>query len=235
MFKFKQFTINQENTAMKVCTDSCLFGAIVPAEKTQNILDIGTGTGLLALMLAQKNKDARITAIEIDNGACKDAAKNFENSFFCNQIKLVNERIQDFSESTEAKFDLIVCNPPFYQNKLKSPKAEKNIAHHATQLSFEDICTVINKLLIKEGSFWILLPPNEMENFSAIASKNKILTQEMITIRHNKNKEVLRQIGKYGFQENKANHSNEIEIRNLTNNEYSERYVALLKEYYLIF
>jgi tRNA1Val (adenine37-N6)-methyltransferase len=157
MFRFKHFIIKQERAAMKVCTDSCLFGSLIDSENIKNALDIGCGTGLLSLMVAQKNLKIQITALEIDQNAVFDAAENIHESPFLNQITLHHQTVQDFAKKSNEKFDLIFCNPPFFQNNLKSDKIEKNIAHHAETLTFDDLAESIDVLLEEKGSAWILL------------------------------------------------------------------------------
>ena len=126
MFKFKKFTIFQKQTSMKVCTDSCLFGSLIEIkEKTTHILDIGTGTGLLALMQAQKKSSTHIIAIEIESLAAQEATSNVKNSNYNSQITIINDSLQNYLIHAKTKFDLIICNPPFYENQLLSDQAKK--------------------------------------------------------------------------------------------------------------
>ena len=149
-FQFKQFTIHQEKTAMKVCTDACLFGAWVANKielneiNADNILDIGCGTGLLSLMLAQKTK-AQIDAVEIDKNAFEQAKENINLTEWKEQINIHHGSIIDFKSNK--KYDLIICNPPFYENQLKSVDSARNKAMHATTLSYKDLIFVLkNKI-----------------------------------------------------------------------------------------
>ncbi len=137
-FSFKQFTIWQDQCAMKVCTDSCIFGATLPTLNERNhqinkVLDVGAGTGLLSLMYAQLNEKCTITAIEIEPNAAKQAKKNIEASKFANKITLLATDFFDYN--TETNFDLIICNPPFYEHDLKSPDKNRNLAHHSAQFN----------------------------------------------------------------------------------------------------
>jgi tRNA1Val (adenine37-N6)-methyltransferase len=233
MFTFKQFKIEQTHTAMKVCTDSCLFGALIRTENHINALDIGTGTGLLSLMLAQKNKTLKIDAVEIDEQACIDAKLNFENSNFKNQIALHNLSIQEFENSTKKKFDLIISNPPFYENSLLSPSKNKNIAHHAVQLSLENLVKAIMSMLNDEGRVWIILPPISFEKIVNINKSNGLFCSEIIDVHHDTQKPCIRKIGVF----EKINHSKQIysrvDIRD--KKDYSKRFTELLMDYYLIF
>lgn len=168
MFQFKQFTIHQELCAMKVCTDSCLFGALIDIQTTDSVLDIGTGTGLLSMMLAQKGV-LHIDAIELDVPAAKQAYQNVSDSMFKNQVSIYNHSIQEYARQSDKKYSLIISNPPFFTNSLKSSNDEKNAAHHSTTLSADDLMQAIQTLLSKEGIAWLLLSPYELNVFQKAA------------------------------------------------------------------
>lgn len=233
MFRFKQFTIIQENAAMKVCTDACLFGALIEAGDQKKILDIGTGTGLLALMLAQKNRESEIVAVEIDRNAVSDATANFHNSPYSLQIQLVADSIQAFSENEHGKFNCIVSNPPFFQNNLKSSDLSKNNALHNQSLSLPELAQIIAKLLEKDGKTWILLPPYEMTIFQELTMKDGLFLQKEYCVKHNPEKEIFRKIGCFGFENFEPMETETIHI--YENEVYSTRFAQLLKDYYLIF
>jgi tRNA1Val (adenine37-N6)-methyltransferase len=233
MFKFKKFSIYQDNTAMKVCTDSCLFGALIDVKNHQKALDIGAGTGLLTLMLAQKSKNLSLTAVEIDENAVKDATQNIFNSPFSKQIKIEKKSIQEFTESSAEKFDLIISNPPFFQNNLKSPKVEINLAHHNTSLSFEELVFSLDNHISQDGKVWVLLPPFEMKGFLKICTKYQLFLNKKYSIKHQETKPVFREIIELSRQENTKPACSEINI--YENNHYSPIFVKLLKDYYLIF
>jgi tRNA1Val (adenine37-N6)-methyltransferase len=161
-FQFKQFIIHQDKCAMKVTTDGCLFGAWV-AEKigsqeseVRTALDIGTGTGLLSLMLAQKNSNLYIDAIEIDKEAAEQAAENIAASPWADRIQVHYSDAKKFQSSKS--YDLIISNPPFYENELKSGKSQKNIAHHSDELQLNELLDIIKYKLSPEGIFCLLLP-----------------------------------------------------------------------------
>jgi len=233
MFRFKQFAIKQERAAMKVCTDSCLFGSLIVSENKKNALDIGCGTGLLSLMLVQKNQEIQITALEIDQNAIFDATENIQESPFANQITLHHQTVQDFVKKSNNKFDLIFCNPPFYQNNLKSDKLEKNIAHHAETLTFNDLAECIDILIEENGSAWILLPPFEMREFISLVEERKLYVSKRYEVRHDENKPVFRIIVE--LKRTKAI-LEEISLINIyENKQYSPIFAELLRDYYLIF
>lgn len=231
MFRFKQFTVYQENSAMKVCTDSCLFGALISANGQNSILDIGTGTGLLSLMLAQRYPAIAIDAVEIDSGAAADARRNFAGSPFHDRIKLHECAIQDFKP--RGAYDLIICNPPFYENRLKSPDAHKNIAHHATQLSFRELATISSNLLSPSGVLWILLPPFEMTRFIREALTQSLNIRESYTLRQHTGKAVFREVASFSPLPSAKPVPREIII--YENDKYSSIFAELLRDYYLLF
>ncbi len=155
-FQFKQFRIDQEKCGMKVCTDSCLFGAwITIPSTTKTILDIGTGTGLLSLMLAQKTK-ASITGIEIDDGAFEQTISNFKNSRWNDKLTIVQGDVRTYPFNQ--KFDFIVCNPPFFKDKIISFSQAEKIAKHSTHLSLEELFISIDRLLNENGKCALLFP-----------------------------------------------------------------------------
>lgn len=231
MFTLKQFSVSQENTAMKVCTDSCLFGAIVHSENPASALDIGTGTGLLSLMLAQKYPNLFIDAVEIDQNALIDAEKNILESPFKERISLIHSAIQAYN--TDKKYDLIVSNPPFYVNQLKSPKLSTNYARHSEAINNNELMNAINKLLKPTGSLWLMLPPTQMQSIEKEASKYSLYSQARYFIKPNLAKPVFRVITEYKFTLPKNVYEQEILI--YENNNYSPIFAQFLRDYYLIF
>lgn len=163
-FLFKQFKIEDNQSAMKVGTDAVLLGAWVSSQNAKRILDIGTGSGLIALILAQKST-AKIDAIEIDQASAKQAKHNFEESDWSEQLSIKNISLQNFCKTTSQKYDLIVSNPPFFDQSLKSPKLEKNISKHNDTLKFNELAYGIKKLLNPNGKAAIILPVTEAEKF----------------------------------------------------------------------
>jgi tRNA1Val (adenine37-N6)-methyltransferase len=233
-FQFKQFIIQQDQCAMKVCTDACLFGAYI-ANKLQtknifpkNILDIGTGTGLLSLILAQK-KYKNIDAVELDEKACKQALQNIEDSIFKDQINIFNANIITFT--AKEKYDFIICNPPFFENQLRSIDDKRNAAMHATTLSFVQLIKVIKQHLSANGTASLLLPNYAVEDFSKTLFTENLFVMEQVNIKHAPSKNFFRTILTISFVE-KNMEEKEIAIKN-TGDEYSNEFVELLKDYYL--
>lgn len=167
-FQFKQFHIHQEHAAMKVGTDSDLLGALAAGGK--QILDIGTGTGVLALMMAQRFIDAKVTAIEIDENAVLDAKRNFEESNFADRITLVHDSFQQFlsSRKTEdALFDSVICNPPYFDRSLECPTLGRTRARHSSSLPFSVLAQGVASLLCVNGTFTVCIPPEVLSDFNA--------------------------------------------------------------------
>jgi tRNA1Val (adenine37-N6)-methyltransferase len=158
IFQFKEFKIDQSDCAMKVNTDGVLLAALVQSENPQKILDIGTGTGLIALMLAQRFKNAIIAAVEIDGKAANRAEMNFIESPFSDRLKLFNSSMEDFYLHTNERFDLIISNPPFFINSLKSEDALKGIAKHTNQVFFENLLFLSESKLKPNGCLVMILP-----------------------------------------------------------------------------
>lgn len=158
-FSFKQFTVWQERSAMKVCTDACIFGAWVDLSGSASVLDIGTGTGLLSLMAAQRYPELQVEGVELDRDAFEQTVHNFNQSPFRDRLKVFDNAIQDFSPRKH--YDCIISNPPFFQNDLRSPDAGTNSAHHAGSLNFRDLSKAVSRLLRPGGIFHVLLPVAE--------------------------------------------------------------------------
>lgn len=156
-FEFKQFRIEQHKAAMKVGTDGVLLGAWTPVEGASRILDVGTGTGLIALMLAQRS-DAMIDAVEIDESACEEARFNFEQSGWSNRLHIYHSDFHPFADLSHESYDLIVSNPPFFINSLKTKNEALSIARHNDMLSFNQLVSGARKLLNSSGRLCVIIP-----------------------------------------------------------------------------
>ncbi len=234
-FKFKQFTVQQDRCAMKVCTDACVFGSWVPIENAERILDIGAGTGLLSLMAAQRNKNARISAVELDLDAFSQATENIKNSTFADRIQIFHTAIQDFLPPE--KFECIISNPPFFQSDLRSPDAKVNLAHHADSLTFQELLNAVNKLLTQTGRFSILLPVEEGIIFQELAEKSGLVLIRKLTLFHQNGKKAFRSIMVYRQREYADNRlvSDDLFIYNEDGKTYHPEFAELMKDFYLIF
>lgn len=232
-FKLKQFTVNQGNCAMKVCTDACLFGAWVASTinnkkfNPENILDIGAGTGLLSLMLAQKTT-ALISAIEIDEAAAIQTRQNFQASPWNDRLKIYNQSIQSFNALH--KFDLVISNPPFYNNALQSADEKRNLALHTTSLSYHDLISSANNLLSENGLFAVLLPFSNAAAFIELADKLHIYLINRTNVKQTTAHSFFRSMMLFSKKQQPLQ-TNEISIKE--NNNYTADFVELLKVYYL--
>lgn len=176
-FRFKQFTVWHDKCAMKVGTDGVLLGAWVAVADTQTqsqpfVLDIGTGTGLIALMIAQRSPDARIDAIDIDENACIQATENIEKSPFKNRINVIHQSFTDYS--VEKKYDLIVSNPPYFTNSLKSPDDKRSMARHNDSLPLKQLIKQAIPLLSENGRIALILPTSLSDELDFIIATHKL-------------------------------------------------------------
>lgn len=219
---------------MKVCTDACLFGAVVADKILQKeynpkqILDVGCGTGLLSLMLSQVS-DAAIDAVEIEDNAFQQAKENFEENKKHLQITAHHSSITSFN--SVKKFDLIICNPPFYENDLRSQSPERNIAMHSGSLTLQSLSASVIRLLAENGRAAILLPYSIHESFSKTLLSDGLFVREKIHIRHNEKTAFIRSIIICSFRESPILESS-IEIKNEMN-VYSNKFSFLLHRFYL--
>lgn len=164
-FQFKEFTIHQRRAAMKVGTDGVLLGTM--AEGGKQILDIGTGTGIISLMMAQRYPDAQFTAVEIDDNAYLDAQENFAASPFSDRITLVKAAFQDYARTCGRTFDCIVSNPPYFDESLENPDEGRTRARHTSSLPFRELIGGAYRLLEDGGCFSVCIPPEVLKKFSA--------------------------------------------------------------------
>jgi tRNA1Val (adenine37-N6)-methyltransferase len=236
-FRFKQFTVHQELAAMKVTTDGCLFGAWVAAQlerenlSARSILDIGAGTGLLSLMLAQKS-NANIDAVEIDEDASMQTKHNFTQSAWRDRLKIIRTDIHDFN--SPYPYDVIVSNPPFYENDLTGTDSKKNIAHHDAGLLLHDLIKIIsNKLVAQNGIFFLLLPDKRLKETLKSIGQHQLQTHRICRVRQSVDHDFFRVLIQGGNGDHEVTPlTEELSIRN-GNNEYTEEFIALLRDYYL--
>lgn len=190
VFRFKQFEVKQTDSAMKVGTDSVLLGSLVKAHYPKRILDMGTGTGLLALMMAQRFNEALIDAVEIEEKAFAEATFNATQTVFANRIKLVHQSVQEFAQTTNETYDLIVSNPPYYEveNSFGIEAKSRSHARHTTSLSFDELLQSILKLLSENGSCWMILPVMEAERVIRKAEQSGLYCSHQISVYPNPSK-----------------------------------------------
>ncbi len=216
---------------MKVCTDACLFGALVAEEKLndQSCLDIGTGTGLLSLMLAQKNKDIKIDAVEIDAATAEQALENITASPWGVHIQVHHIDILNFSP--KEKYDWIISNPPFYEGDLQSPDAAKNKAKHNTALDLTQLLNFADTHLGKKGMLAVLLPYQRVNYFVEAAAKSGLHLSRQILVKQTMKHNFFRGFLFFERKKKEVMYS-ELIIKDTSHN-YTPEFIALLKDYYL--
>ena len=186
-FQFKQFTIHQGDCAMKVSTDACIQGAWAQVPITsKRILDLGCGTGLLALMLAQRFSNCIIDAIEIDELAAAQARRNVAESNFAKQINILHA--DALAYPFEHSYDFIICNPRFFSNSLKGPDSNRNLAHHQQELTLVKLFSVFQEIATSTTQICMLLPVDEFTNFEQIVTSNYWFINRKLTIKPNQSK-----------------------------------------------
>lgn len=222
---------------MKVTTDACLFGAWAASEiedcklKIENVLDIGTGTGLLSLMIAQKNPDVDIRAIEIDEEAWKQAKENVDSSPWKTRIDVVEGDVKDYP--FPEKFDVIISNPPFYEKEIRSETDNKNVAHHSKNLTLEELLDVIKNNLNGDGSFFLLLPYKRNEEIKKLFKDHELSISQILFIRQSINHDYFRIFLKGDLRtKEKETEFDEMSIWD-EEQQYTPEFVRLLKDYYL--
>ena len=168
IFHFQQFSVIQMQSAMKVCTDAVLFGAMAPVNKDDRVLDIGAGTGVLSLMAAQLGAE-QVTAVELTQASYEEAQLNFGNSPWADRLEAVHQDIQGFAISIGHQYDLVICNPPFFENHSKTTDTLRKVARHNDELPFTDLIKSADQLLAGQGLFYLLLPVHAVEKFAEAA------------------------------------------------------------------
>ncbi len=238
-FQFKQFTVHQEHCAMKVTTDACLFGAWAALHCSNTIgttspsamLDIGTGTGLLSLMISQK-ADVRVDAIEIDEPAYKQAGANFKSSPWHDRINAIHADARDYDKKN--LYDIIVCNPPFYENELRSPFASRNKAHHDESLLLPELFTVIKKNLRPGGMFFMILPFKRAAEMQSLLDKNEMAITQLALVRQSTSHSPFRvMVAGILEQSGSAEYPNEEIVIKDGEGKYTTGFVDYLRDYYL--
>lgn len=229
-FRFRQFTIHQDKCAMKVGTDAVLLGSWVDPQFAEHILDIGTGSGLIALMLAQKSV-AEIDAVDMDEGAYIQAKENIRISPWYNRINIFHQSFQEFSQASEKKYDLIVTNPPYFHHASKPPQESRMNARHDDQLSFEELITGVKKLLTDEGKFCVILPSKEGMEFMDMAQSKGLFCHNMMRVKTKADKNEKRLMMEFGFRFGSLNDS-EIIIQE-EDGSYTSEYIEFTKEYFI--
>lgn len=228
-FQFKQFRIEQDQAGMKVTTDGCLFGALIDADQEGPILDIGTGTGLLSLMLAQRTK-AIIDAIEIDADVAKQASENMAASSWSVRLVAHQTSLQNFEP--KKKYKQIISNPPFFKGNSPSSSKKRNIAIHSDLLPMGNLLERSLNLLDQNGSLWLMYPPHEMSIFIDKAVDKGLYLQKQTLVTNRPGEIPIRSVCSFAQIQPLSPIKTKLSIRR-ENNEYTEEFKVLLKDYYL--
>jgi len=234
MFRFKQFSVGQTGCAMKINTDGVLLGAMAAAEDPDTILDIGTGTGVIALMLAQRYGSAQIDAVEIDEIASQTAKRNFKASPFSERLAVYPMDFESyFDRFPQRKYDLIVSNPPFYIDSLKSPGEKKTLAKHTDTAFFEKLVRGVSNHLTPGGSCWLILPGHIADIVAGFGKKLNLIPQKIIRVQSYESSQAHRVILSLGFNKFPPEITNFIIYEKA--GVYSKEYRRLLEPYFLAF
>ncbi len=228
MFKFKQFTILQDKCAMKVGTDSVLLGAYCDVAKAKQVLDVGTGTGILALMICQRNLTAKVTAIEIDHEATFQAIENIKNSPYNNRITVLHDNFFSYTV-IDYKYDLIISNPPYFENTFSISNSKRSIARGGESFTSYLFFKKCISLLNEDGLITIIIPYNLSNSWIESGYKFGLKLYSALTV-YSKPNLPKRSILTFGFSSETV-YQDSLTI--MINNKYSEKYKELTKEFYL--
>ncbi|MEN8123644.1 MAG: methyltransferase [Bacteroidota bacterium] len=231
-FQFKEFTINQDKTAMKVGTDGVLLGAWVELkDEINSILDIGTGTGLIALQLAQKSDCEIIDALEIEPNAFEQAVENFENSDWGDRLFCYHASLDEFKNAVDEPYDLIISNPPFYNDTFKELEQKRALARHTKTLSFKKLLSATAKLLSKTGTCAYIIPFEEEVNFVKIAKTFNLFPYRITRVKGNQKSPIKRSLLQFSFTKSKVT-IDELIIE-IERHIYTESYKNMVKDFYI--
>jgi tRNA1Val (adenine37-N6)-methyltransferase len=231
VFRFKKFAVDQYGCAMKINTDGVLLGVTAEHPAPLRILDIGTGTGVIALMLAQRFDSAHIDAVEIDDSAASRAAENFLHSPFASRLSVFSTDLARYEPI--GGYDLIVSNPPYFVNDLKSAEVRKGIARHADEDFFRMLITKVAALLLGKGVFWVILPVKQAELLIVNAVLVRLFPLKVIHVFSDVSKTEIRQMVCFSFEHNAVTHENFYIYA--APGVYTDAYVSLLKEFFLAY
>jgi len=230
-FQFKKFTVRHDKCAMKVGTDGVLLGAWASIDNAVNILDVGTGSGLMALMLAQRTLTS-IEAIDIDSEACIQATENIIRSPFKDRICVFNQSLHSYRETTNKTYDLIVSNPPYFAESLKSPSFQRNLARHTDTLSLESLIKDSKDLLAPQGRLALILPSDNENSLRKITEENGLYLIRQTDVVPLKGGNIKRILVEFSLKANEKVTQNTLVIEE-QRHIYTKEYIQLTKDYYL--
>lgn len=229
-FEFKQFKIRQDKCAMKVGTDAVLIGAWVKSAAPEKILDIGTGTGVIALMMAQKYPDAIIDAIDIDHSACVQAQENIDESPWNQRVHIHERALQAYNPAY--KYNLIVSNPPYFINSSKAPTESRSNARHNDLLPFNELIEGVIRLLANDGSFFVILPLKEAELFIEQAQNKKLFLNQLMRVRTRADKSTEKRLMMQFEFVHRSFNEDMLIIEEDVHHSYTDQYKNLTRSFY---
>lgn len=231
-FKFKQFTINQDRCAMKIGTDSVLLGAWAPLKNNPfSVLDIGAGTGVLSLIMAQRSKAELIDAIEIDNETFEQCTENFENSKWNDRLFCYHASLQEFTEEVDDKYDLIISNPPFYKDDYKTNNQQRDTARFQDAMPFNHLLESVAKLVSDEGLFSTIIPFERKEEFIRLAKSQNLFPYKITNVKGNPSTNYVRSLITFCFKRVPLERTHL--IIETSRHQFTDDYIKLTKDFYL--
>ena len=232
-FSFKQFSVQQDRCAMKVGTDGVLLGAWCPIDNNPfSILDIGTGTGVIALMLAQRSHADQIDALEIDEDAYEQAVENFENSPWSDRLFCFHAGLDEFVDEPEDEYDLIISNPPFYSENYKTENSQRDLARFQNAMPFEELVEATTLLLSENGIFAVIIPFKEEERFIDLCTTVELYPVKITRVRGTHSTPIVRSLLAFKRYELAVLTTDELVVE-IARNVYTDDYIHLTKEFYL--
>ena len=233
MFSFKQFTVQQDRCAMKIGTDGVLLGAWCPVDNNPfSILDIGAGTGILSLMLAQRSNAEQIDSIEIDEEAYEQCVENFENSPWSDRLFCFHAGLDEFVEEPEDEYDIIISNPPFYSENYKTDSSQRDLARFQDALPFEDLIEAADLLLSENGIFAVIIPYKEEERFIDLCAEVELFPVKVTRVKGSHSTPIVRSLLAFKRYELSVLTADELVIE-ISRHEYTDDYINLTKDFYL--
>jgi len=233
VFQFKQFSIQQDRCAMKVGTDSVLLGAWCPIENNPfSVLDIGAGTGILSLMIAQRSNAEQIDAVEIDEEAYEQCVENFENSPWGDRLFCYHAGLDEFVEEPEEQYDLIISNPPFYSEDYKTENSQRDLARFQDAMPFKELVEAVDLLLSENGIFAVIIPYKEEENFINLCATIELYPVKVTRVKGTPNTEIKRSLLAFKRYELPVLEADELVIE-MNRHDYTDAYIDLTKDFYL--
>lgn len=233
MFKFKQFAVNQDRCAMKIGTDAVLLGAWCPIDNNpKSILDVGAGTGILALMLAQRTNADQIDALEIDEEAYEQCVENFENSPWADKLFCYHAALDEFVDDPEDEYDLIISNPPFYSEDFKTADEQRDLARFQDAMPFEDLIEAADLLLSENGTFAVVIPYKEEERFIDLCAEYELYAVKATRVKGSQKTPIVRSLLAFKRYELSVLTADELVIE-INRHEYTDAYINLTQDFYL--